>query len=79
MKLLISNLKALAETVLANVLYTYDTEPARVISLAAAVVVFVAAKFGIAVPEQSALTALGLILPILFGGEAIRRKVTPTR
>ena len=76
---MITNLKALAETVLANLVYTYDKEPARVIALGAALVVFLAAKFGLVVDEQSATVALAYVLPILLAGEGIRRKVTPVR
>jgi hypothetical protein len=79
MKLLLSNLKALAETVAANLLYIYDKEPARVLTLGAAVVVFLAAKFGVVVDEQSAKDALAYCLPVLLAGVGIRRKVTPVR
>jgi len=54
-------------------------EPTRITSAIVAVVLFVAAKVGVVIPEADILEALGLILPVLFGGEVVRRKVTPTR
>jgi hypothetical protein len=79
MKLLFQNLKALAETFLANLVYTFDTEPVRVYTGGAAAVVFFAAKFGIVVDEQSAKDALAYALPILLAGVGARRKVSPVR
>jgi hypothetical protein len=79
MRLLLANLKALAETLLANLVYTYDTEPVRLYTVGAAAVVFLAAKLGIVVPKQEAINALALTLPILFAGVGARRKVTPVR
>lgn len=54
----------------------YD-EPARVIAILAAAVVFAATRIGIVVEEQSVTTALLLVLPVLLGGEATRSRVTP--
>ena len=79
MKLLLANLKALAETVLANRLYTYDTEPVRVYTTGAAALVFLAAKLGVVVDKQSAIDALALCLPILLAGVGARKKVTPVK
>lgn len=79
MRLLLLNIKALAETVLANLLYTFDTEPVRVYTVGAAAVVFLAAKLGIVVPQQDAVDALAFCLPILVAGVGARRKVTPVR
>lgn len=62
---------------LANLKALWTTEPARVISITAAIVVIVLAKFGVVVDEQNVGETLALVLPILLGGEAIRAKVTP--
>jgi hypothetical protein len=79
MRLLLANLKALAETVLANAVYTYDKEPARVIALAAALVVFIARTQGIVVDEGAVANVLGEVVAILLAGEGIRSKVSPVR
>lgn len=55
----------------------YKREPARVLSVITAVVVFVCAKTGVVVPAQSIGDALAFALPILLGGEAIRSQVSP--
>lgn len=56
----------------------WKKEPARIVSGLAAVVVFAAAKFSIVVPEAGIAQALGLVVPILLGGQLVRSKVTPT-
>ena len=53
--------------------------PARCIALVTSVAVFVAAKAGVVVPEQSIVHAVAYVLPILLGGEATHRRVTPVR
>lgn len=55
----------------------WATEPVRVTTSTVAVVVFVAAKFNVVVDEAGLLEALALVVPILLGGEAARRKVQP--
>lgn len=55
----------------------WTTEPTRVIALAVAVIVFVAAKLGLVVDEQNVGEALALVLPVLLGGELTRSKVSP--
>lgn len=55
----------------------WATEPVRVLTVLSAVVVFIAAKAGVIIDEQNAGEALALILPILLGGEAARRRVSP--
>lgn len=77
MKLLLLNLKALAETVAANVLYLYDSEPARVIALLAGVAVYVARTQGFLLDDTTAKHAIGELLAIVLAGEGIRRKVKP--
>lgn len=53
------------------------TEPARVIALLTAVIVFASAKFGLMIDAQSVRESLLLILPVLMGGEVIRSQVSP--
>lgn len=55
----------------------WTREPARVIAVLVAVVVFALAKAGVVVDEQNVGEALALILPVLLGGEAIRSQVAP--
>jgi hypothetical protein len=55
----------------------WATEPALVVSALVAVIVFVCAKVGILVDEQTVSTSLGVILPILLTGAATRAKVSP--
>lgn len=55
----------------------WDHEPAHVVSVGVSIIVFVCAKVGIIVPQQSVGAALALILPVLLGGALIRSQVTP--
>lgn len=55
----------------------WTKEPARVVSVTAAGVVFVCAKLGIIVPVESVATAVAFALPLLLGGELIRSQVSP--
>jgi hypothetical protein len=55
----------------------WDREPARVITLLTAAVVFVCADLGIVVSAQSVGASLAYALPILLGGEVVRSQVTP--
>lgn len=55
----------------------WRNEPALVITSLAAAVVFVAAKAGVVIDQQTLVDSLGIVLPILAGGAVIRRKVTP--
>lgn len=59
------------------VVKVWRKEPARIVSLAAAVVVFLAAKQGVVIETQSLIDAVLLALPVLGAGEAIRSQVTP--
>ena len=61
----------------ARLLSAAQANPVRVATYTAAVIVFVAAKAGVVISEQDVLPALLLILPIVLGGEAARRKVSP--
>lgn len=70
-------LRWLIEDVYDLVMTTYEMYPARAISVAASVVVFVAASQGIVIEEQDVLPALAIVLPILLGGNAIHNRVTP--
>lgn len=70
--------KALA-SVKAALVNAWKKEPARVVSLAAAVVVFLAAKEGALVSTQSVIDAVLIALPVLGAGEAIRSQVTPVK
>lgn len=53
--------------------------PARSASYTAAVVVFVAAKFGVVLPTESVLAAIVTVLPTLGAGEVVHRNVTPAK
>lgn len=57
----------------------YAKEPARAISAVAGAIVFLAADAGIVLPDQSVIAALGFALPLIFGGEAIRSRVSPSK
>jgi hypothetical protein len=63
----------------ALIVKVWQKEPARVRSLIAAVVVFLAAKEGVVVSPQSVLDAVLIALPVLGAGEAIRSSVTPVK
>ena len=65
------------KSLFANLVDLYHREPARVLSGAAAAIVFVAAKFGIVVSEQDLLPSLAIVLPIILSGERTRSKVSP--
>lgn len=55
----------------------YERNPARTLSLLAAVVVFVAAKAGLVLPEATVAQALSAVLPIIVGGQLIHDRVSP--
>lgn len=55
----------------------WRNEPALVITSLAAAVVFLAAKAGVIIDQQTLIDSLGIVLPVLLGGTLIRRKVTP--
>lgn len=55
----------------------FRAEPARVCAIVAAVVVFVAAKCGVVLDEQSVTGALLEVVPFLLAGEAVRPHVVP--
>jgi hypothetical protein len=71
-------MKALAK-IKALIVKVWQKEPARVLSLGAAVVVFLAAKEGVVVSTQSVIDAVLIALPVLGAGEAIRSQVTPAK
>lgn len=77
MQKFLARIKALGSKALSLVRKVWTKEPARVVSIAAAAVVFVAAKLGIAVPTQTVADALAYAIPILLGGELIRSQVSP--
>lgn len=70
-------MKAILDRAYQALLGVWQREPARVVTVLAAVVVFVGAKLGVVVNEQDVGQALLLILPVLLGGEAVRRRVSP--
>lgn len=55
----------------------YRREPVRVLSTVASAVVFVGAKLGVIVPEQSVLHALEYVVPIILSSEIARGHVSP--
>ena len=57
----------------------WKKEPARVTSTVVAIAIFAAAKGGVVIPQATLVEAVAGILPIIFGGEIIRSKVTPTQ
>ena len=54
-------------------------EPARVAGYVAALIVFLAASFGVVVDEQSVVAAILYVVPIIIGTESTRAKVTPVQ
>lgn len=54
-------------------------EPARVVAVLVAVIVFAASKAGVVLDERSVADALVLILPVLVGGEVTRASVSPAK
>lgn len=54
-------------------------EPTVVLTTIVSAIVFVFAKFGIVINKADLLEAIGDILPIVFGGAALRAAVTPNR
>lgn len=71
------DLKSIPARLVGLLVAVYRKEPARVISTAAAVIVFVLARAHVVVPEQSVVHAIEFAIPFLFVGEATRRKVSP--
>lgn len=70
-------LKEKIEGLIATGKEAWATEPLRVLSVAAAIIVFVLAKFGVIVAEATVYEALLFILPILGLGVIGRKKVVP--
>ncbi len=70
-------MKQYPKQALALVKKLWAKEPARVVSVVAAAVVFIAASLGVVLPHESVLSAVGFVLPILLGGEVIRSQVSP--
>lgn len=54
-------------------------EPARIATLGAAAIVFVLARLGVVVSEQSVIDAILLVVPILLAGETVRAHVAPIK
>lgn len=52
-------------------------EPTLILSALTAAVVFVCAKVGVVVPEQTVAESLAYIVPILLAGVGVRSVVTP--
>ena len=71
-------MKKLATQALAFAQSLWNKEPARIVSVTVAVLVFLCAKLGIVVPTQSIASAVAFALPLLLGGELIRTQVTPS-
>lgn len=57
----------------------YKAEPARFIALVVAAVIAVASVFGVVVDKQDAVQVVALVVAVLFGGEATRRRVSPSK
>lgn len=57
----------------------YQHEPARFIALVVAGVVAVASALGVVVDKQDAIQIVALVAAVLFGGEATRRRVSPSK
>lgn len=74
-----SKIKQLLTAAKAALLKVWAKEPARVVSVVAAVVVFAAAKAGVVISPQAIIPAIGLAIPFLFGGELIRSQVSPAK
>lgn len=55
----------------------WETNPVRVTAIIASIVVFAATQLHVVLGEASVVESLGLVLPILLGGEAARSKVSP--
>lgn len=55
----------------------YQQYPARVTSIIVAVIIFLAAKLGIVVDQQTLGASLAYVLPILLGGQIIHTQVSP--
>lgn len=72
-------MKQAAKRLLNAVVSLYRRYPARANTLIVAGVVAAASAVGIAVDAQSAKQIVVLVVPILLGGEAIHRNVTPAR
>ena len=51
--------------------------PARTVSVVASVIVFLAARFHVVLPQESVVHAVEIALPVLIGGEVIHHNVTP--
>lgn len=62
---------------LERVRVVWQEEPARFVAGVVAAVVFVAARFGVVVDEQSLGAALLIVVPILLGGEVTHQHVPP--
>lgn len=55
----------------------WQREPVRVATALAAIVVFIAAQAGVVITQQDVLPTLLVLLPLIAGGEVVRKAVTP--
>lgn len=69
--------KAALAAILARLVAFYRANPARSISYIVSAIVAVAAFVGLSVDADRLGDVLTLVLPILIGGEAIHRRVSP--
>ena len=73
-----NKLKELAGRVVARIKALWAQEPARVVSWTVVAVLFVASQFHAVLDPATVTQYVAIILPILFGTEVVRAKVTPT-
>lgn len=72
-------MKNAAQRLLNAALDLYRAYPSRSNAYIASAVVFVGGLFGVMVDQQSVLTDVALVAPILLSGEITHRKVRPVR
>lgn len=70
-------IKGIAGRAVAKVQQVWKDEPVAVITTVTSVVVFVCARVGVVVPEQTIAHAVAYLVPILLGGAAARKRVSP--
>jgi hypothetical protein len=79
MKKLLTAAGKAAKSLGAKAVELYRRYPARANTYIASAVVFAAGVFGVVLNQQSVLTDVALVIPILIGGEATHRAVSPTK
>lgn len=57
----------------------YKAEPARFVAVVVAAVIGVASVFGVVVDKQDVVQIVVLVVAVLFGGEATRKRVSPVK